>query len=119
MGRYPNWTKRKNKFGNKLTVVDNITFHSQAEADRYRELKLLQNCKEIFELQLQPRFRFEVEGNHICDYVADFQYFEMGVGSRLMITVEDVKGKKTKDYIIKAKLFQALYSHINFVEIEA
>ena len=36
-----------------------------------------------------------------CAYIADFVYFDSQSGQ---ITVEDTKGFKTKDYIIKRKL---------------
>ncbi len=45
-----------NKYRNRKTVVDNIKFDSVLEANRYRELMLLQRAKEISNLKLQVPF---------------------------------------------------------------
>ncbi len=58
----------------------------------------------ISELCLQPVFKICVNENLICKYIADFQYYENGKP-----IVEDWKGKRTKDFNLKAKLFKALY----------
>lgn len=50
------------------------------------------------------------DGNRIvekpCDYIADFVYTDIDTGKTV---VEDTKGFRTKDYIIKRKLM--LYVH--------
>ena len=97
---------RPTKYRNKPTEVDGIKFASKAEARRYSDLKLLERAGEISDLKLQPRYPLTVNGLLVCTYVADFDYVE----ARDERTVtEDVKGVKTKDFIIKAKLFHALY----------
>lgn len=106
-------TKRANKFGAKRTPVDGHTFDSKAEAKRYSELKLLQRAKEIWGLLYQRRYELMVNGIHICTYVADFTYYE---GKKFVC--EDVKGARTRDYIIKKKLMKAIYG-IDVVEIRA
>ena len=97
-----------NKFGNKKTVVDGITFDSQKEAARWQELKLMQRAGLICELQRQVPFvlipKQERKGKVIerpVVYKADFVYRENGED-----VVEDVKSRatKTKEYIIKRKL---------------
>lgn len=93
------------KYKAKKTVVDGIVFHSGKEAKRYQELKILLVYKKIYDLKLQPRFPLVVEGEKICTYVADFMYNEDG-----QIVIEDVKGVRTREYIIKKKLFEVLYS---------
>lgn len=113
------------KYGNRKTTVDGIVFDSMHEARRYRELSLLQRAGEISELELQKEFelipaqyetfpRYGKKGQRIKDgkkciekpvkYKADFVYKENGAE-----IVEDAKGVKTKDYIIKRKLM--LYVH--------
>jgi hypothetical protein len=47
---------KANKYRAKSTVVDGIRFHSQLEARRYGELKMLEKAGEIRELELQPKF---------------------------------------------------------------
>ena len=122
------------KYGNKKAVVDGITFDSQKEANRYRELKLLERAGKITGLTLQAEFelipaqyeKFERYGKNgkrlkdgerciekSCVYKADFVYVSDG-----KLVVEDTKSKatKTKDYIIKRKLLLWRYG-IRIVEI--
>lgn len=106
--RYAVLRRTMNKFGNKKTVVDGITFDSQKEAARWQELKLMQRAGLICELQRQVPFvlipKQERNGKVIerpVVYKADFVYRENGED-----VVEDVKSRatKTKEYIIKRKL---------------
>lgn len=46
----------RSKYGARKTVVDGITFDSKKEANRYRELKLLEKAGEICCLRLQVPF---------------------------------------------------------------
>lgn len=115
-----------NKYHNKkVTSYDGIQHDSKKEARRWCELKLLQKAGKISELQRQVEFelipaqyetyeRFSKKGEKLADgmrlverkccYIADFVYTENG-----QRVVEDTKGVKTKDYIIKRKLM--LYVH--------
>jgi hypothetical protein len=92
------------KYRNIPTEIDGIKFASKREAVRYSQLKLLERAGEIRELKLQPRYPIALNGLHVCTYVADFDYLD---GTRII--TEDAKGVKTKDFIIKAKLFHAVY----------
>ncbi len=99
--------RRRGKYHNRFTEVDGITFHSRKEALRYQELKLLEMAGEITELELQPRFAIRWpldERVKICDYIADFRYYQNG-----RLTIEDVKGIRTGVYRLKKKLMQAAY----------
>lgn len=110
------------KFGNKKTTVDGILFDSKKEADRYRELKLMERLGTIRDLQRQVTFelipaqherfaRYSRKGRRLkdgirciekkCVYIADFVYEQDGKK-----VVEDVKSKATRtpEYIIKRKL---------------
>jgi Protein of unknown function (DUF1064) len=97
----------RSKFKSKITVADGVRFHSAKEAKRYKALKLLLATGEITDLRLQVKFELipsqrDLYGKVIeraVTYCADFVYDENGV-----TIVEDVKGVKTKDYIIKRKL---------------
>ena len=113
-----------NKYGNSKTVVSGIAFDSKREANRYQELLLLERTGAIKNLQRQVKYtlipsQFEKVWNprkkayergkcleRECSYVADFVYVDIKSGE---IVVEDTKGFKTKDYIIKRKLM--LYTH--------
>lgn len=94
----------EHKYRAKRTEVDGITFASRMEAQRYTELRALEQAGEISGLELQPRYDLVVNGVKIGRYVADFRYREDG-----RLVVEDVKGVKTALYRLKKKLVRALY----------
>lgn len=94
------------KYHSKKVVVDGIEFDSKKEARRFRELVLLEKAGRITDIQRQVKFELipsqKVDGKVVeraCTYIADFVYLENG-----QKVVEDTKGFKTKDYIIKRKL---------------
>lgn len=92
------------KYGNiKTTTSDGITHDSIKEANRWCELKLLERAGKIKHLQRQVKYALipKQEGERAVEYIADFVYHIAEDGK---LVVEDVKGKKTKDYIIKRKL---------------
>lgn len=103
----------QSKYKNKKTQVDMYVFDSAKEAQRYRELKLLERAGEISDLELQPRFllqeSFKKNGKTYrkIDYVADFKYTESG-----KTIVEDVKGLQTDVFKIKHKLFEKKYPEL-------
>lgn len=100
------------KYHAQATTVDNIRFHSQKEARRYQELKLLEKAGEIHSLSVQPRFPLmairESDGQrgHVGNYIGDFRYCERG---SVALIVEDVKGFKTPLYRWKKKHVEAQY----------
>lgn len=93
------------KYRNKKTHIDGKKFDSKAEADRYIELKRMQEGSLIFDLKCQVPFVLEVNRHPICKYVADFVYVDVD-GNRV---VEDVKGFRTRDYVLKKKLMLAVH----------
>jgi hypothetical protein len=99
---------RRSKYGNKKTEVDGIPFDSKAEAQRYRELKLMQIAGQIERLELQPEFELRVNGEKVCIYRADFRYHKHNGTTTV---VEDVKNKATATpvYRLKAKLLRACH----------
>lgn len=100
------------KYGNRKVTIDGITFASAKEGRRYSELKLLERAGEIAELRLQPRFPLTVNGVKVCTYVGDFAYHHTFRGAVMaQQTVEDVKGFRTREYLIKAKLFRAVHGY--------
>lgn len=113
-----------NKYGNRKVIVDGITFDSKREARRYQELKMLEKCGAISNLQRQVEYELiptqrekstrvytkgrkkgqPIEGKVIekaVTYVADFVYIDNTTGKTV---VEDAKGFHTKDYILKRKM---------------
>lgn len=109
----------KNKYRAKKTVVDGITFDSKREAEYYCELKLLKRAGEILDFKLQPSFvlldSFKKYGKTIraIKYIADFEITH----NDGTIEIVDVKGFKTKDFLIKQKLFDAKYPHLKLTLI--
>lgn len=100
------------KYNSKKTVVDGQKFDSKKEANRYQELLLLEKAGVIKNLSRQVKFvlipsQRDENGKVIereCSYKADFVYEEGG-----KTVVEDVKGFRTKEYIIKRKLMLYQY----------
>ena len=109
---------RTPKYHNKKTVVDGITFDSKHEAERYKELRMLQIAGEISELRLQvpyeliPLMKLNGETFRSTKYVADFVYKDKN-GNEI---VEDAKGMKTDVYKLKKKLM-AYINHIIIQEV--
>lgn len=104
-----------NKYHNRKTEIDGIVFDSKREAQRYAELQLLQRAGEIRDLSMQVEFELipKQDGERACKYKADFVYHMADTGK---MVVEDVKGKRTREYIIKRKLM--LWRHgIKIVEV--
>jgi hypothetical protein len=106
----------------KTRTSDGIVFDSHKEASRWEQLLLLQKAGKIVELKRQVKYelipaqyetyeRFSKTGKRLKDgkrlverkveYIADFVYHDVDTGE---LIVEDTKGVKTKDYIIKRKL---------------
>ena len=112
--------KKRSKYRNEKTRVDGITFDSQAEANRYCELKALQQAGVIEWFILQPRFLlqegFEKDGITFgkIEYVADF-LIRWSDGTN---TVEDVKGMRTREYRMKRNMFEMRYPTLRLVEVE-
>lgn len=98
------------KYHARKTTVDDITFDSRREADRYLVLKGMEEDGTIEGLRRQVRYElipaFDVDGKHYRPvyYVADFVYEEDGKE-----VVEDVKGMRTDVYRLKSKLFARRY----------
>jgi len=101
----------KTKYHSRKVTIDGIIFDSQKEARRYSELRLLEKAGAIQNLRLQVKFELippQRIGRRVveraCSYVADFVYEENG-----QKIVEDTKGVRTKDYIIKRKLMMWIH----------
>lgn len=116
---------KKSKYHSRKITRDGITFDSIREFRRFQELSLLERAGAIHDLQRQVKFELipaqyeeiqtgelykrgdrkgQPKMKRVCieesvNYIADFVYTENGVK-----VVEDAKGVKTKDYIIKRKL---------------
>ena len=93
-------------------------FDSVKEYTRYQELSILEKAGKIQCLQTQVPFelipkQYDDHGKFLfygITYIADFTYWKDG-----KFVVEDVKGFKTKEYMIKKKLMY-FFRHIKINE---
>lgn len=121
------------KYHSKKVTYNGMTFASKKEARRYKELALLEKAGQIENLRCQVKFELlpsyiekyprysEKTGKRLKDgtrtiekgvnYIADFVYTENG-----QQVVEDTKGMRTTEYIIKRKLMLWVH-HIRIKEI--
>jgi hypothetical protein len=107
---------RRAKYRNKMVGEDGqkydktrhkILFHSIREWRRWTVLKLLEQAGKIKDLYLQVPYTIRVNNQVICEYRADFKYLEETSTGRFSWVVEDCKGYKTPEYILKKKLMKA------------
>ena len=109
---------KKNKYGNKKTVVDGHKFDSKLEAEYYQLLKFKKAQGHIQDFKLQPRYTlqetFKRDGKtyRSITYVADFEIMQND-GS---VVVADCKGMMTDVFKIKAKIFTKLYGKLYLVK---
>ena len=108
------------KYHNQPCDFDGHHFDSMAERDRYIELKLMQDMGVISGLELQKTFVLIHSGKYpsgkrysSASYVADFVYWIDGEA-----VVEDVKGYRTREYMLKKKLMWKIYQ-IEVQEVKA
>ncbi len=94
------------KYGAKATIVDGIRFASKREAHRYGQLKILERCKAIDALELQPVYPIIVADIRIGEYRGDFRYIDLTSGE---VVLEDAKGMRTPVYKLKKRLVEALF----------
>ena len=98
--------KTRSKYHNNPVVVDGERFDSVKEAERWCWLCLLQKAGVITDLRRQVPFELipaqKLDGKVVerpVKYIADFVYIRSGE-----TIVEDAKGVRTKEYVIKRKL---------------
>ena len=108
------------KYRNQKVSLGDHTLDSKKEMNRFLELSLLQKAGEIEDLRCQVKYvlipaQRDKQTNKLlereCAYVADFTYLRSG-----RLVVEDTKGFRTKEYIIKRKLMLYRYG-IRILEV--
>lgn len=132
-GRGPLLVARKYK--NQPEWVGDRKFDSKAEANRYRELVLLERANEIANLECQPVYPLEIPrlidgklqsvpvkirsdkrpNGTRTKYTADFRYQDKRTGRQI---VEDVKGVDTTASRLRRAVVEAIYG-IEIVLIRA
>lgn len=110
-----------NKYGARKTQVNGILFDSKREANRYRELLLMQRAGIVKEIELQPqyvlidKFKHKRTGKVIqpIKYTADFLVTYPDGHQE----IEDAKGAITRDYALRKKLFYNRYPELEIKEV--
>ena len=106
---------RKSKYHSTKTTIDGKKFDSKKEGRRYRELVDMENAGLISDLRTQVKFvliptQKDPETGKVlereCSYYADFVYVDNETDKTV---IEDVKGYRTADYVIKRKLMLQKY----------
>ena len=115
------------KYKSKSIIIDGIVFQSKKEGRRWTELRMLERAGEITNLQRQvpyllipeqraPSTDVYKKGSRAGQpkpgpvlerrvvYIADFVYQENGE-----TVVEDAKGMRTKEYVLKRKMMLYRY----------
>lgn len=124
---YRGWRRNGAKYNATKVTIDGHTFDSKKECNRYLELKLLERGKVISDLRTQVEFellpnqyitekRYGKSGKPLKDkkvllerrvvYRADFVYTLNETGETV---VEDVKGIRLPEYVLKRKMFLYKY----------
>lgn len=112
----------RSKYGNKKARHAGIVFDSRRERNRYIILSSMEKAGEISDLQMQVSFElipavYETVAKQLktkvkmvercvqraTHYIADFVYKDKDG----KIVVEDAKGMKTKEYMLKKKMMRA------------
>lgn len=112
----------RSKYGNKKAKASGKVFDSRRERSRYYTLQVLEKAGEISELRMQVPFEIipaiyetvEVQlktktkqvqklVQRAAHYVADFVYKDKDGN----MVVEDSKGFRTKEYLLKKKMMRA------------
>lgn len=112
----------RSKYGSKKVEYNGMVFDSKRECRRYKELEIIQQLGLISELRRQVKFVLipaqrepdtigkrggKIKGELIereVSYIADFVYIEND-----KTVVEDAKGMRTPEYILKRKMMLYFY----------
>lgn len=109
-----------NKYGAKKVEIDGHVFPSKREAEYYLTYRDMLERGEIINLELQPKFTLiPAYTNHAgkkvrpCRYTADF-LLTYPDGRQKVV---EVKGFRTRDYMLRRKLFEWRYREYEFEEV--
>lgn len=120
------------KYRNRKTVFDGITFDSVAEAQYYQKLKAMENDGVVSDIRRQVAYQLlpDLYEEHEVQlktktktvrkrvqqgtkYIADFVYTDRATGETKVV---DVKGVRTKEYLLKKKMMRCLLG-ITIIEV--
>jgi hypothetical protein len=92
----------KSKYNATIIKENGITFRSKKEHNRYKQLQILQKSGEIEFFIRQPKFDLPGGVTYSADFLVVWK-------DPYKISIEDVKGYQTKEFIFKKKILEALY----------
>jgi hypothetical protein len=109
-----------NKYGAKKIEIDGHVFPSKREAEYYLAYKDMLEQGEIVGLELQPCFTLippftNWAGKKVrpCHYTADFKLTYPDGRQKII----EVKGFRTRDYVLRRKMFEYKYPQYEFEEV--
>lgn len=95
-----------NKYKNKWTKCNQKHNHqSRLEAEYCNILQYKKKKGEILDFNIQVKFELFCNDVKICNHIVDFLVKDKNNN----ISVYEIKGKETRDWKIKKKLFEAQY----------
>lgn len=102
---------KPNKYSARRAAIGTEKFDSRKEARRFVALQLLERGGEVRNLRRQVKIPLmgrdgpiKTPSGRQAFYVADFVYFDVRAGREV---VEDSKGYRTKDYVLKRGILAA------------
>ena len=106
---------RRTKYGNVKTPCTSGHMHDSAIEARYcNELRYRFLAHDIKGFKTQVDYSINIDGQFICKHKVDFLVM-LNDGK---LEVHEVKGRTTKDWILKKKMFEARYPDIKYVVIK-
>ena len=87
-----------------------LKFDSRWEAERWGQLKAMERAGVVTQLERQIKFPLEINGQKICDYVADFRYLLEEEDGSSKLVIEDAKGVLTPEFKLKKKMMKAIHN---------
>jgi hypothetical protein len=94
--------KKKNKYGNKKVVIDDIPFDSTKEGAYYEKLKLAKKSGELINFYMQVPFRLPGKTTYWLDFLE--------IWKNALIRHVDVKAVETSVFKIKKRQVEEIYN---------
>jgi hypothetical protein len=109
-------SKRAGKYNAKGEHRHGKWFASQAQAERWDQLVVLEQLGVIRSLRHEVPYILTMNGVHVCTYRADAVYVVVEApGSPQRVVIEDTKGFETKEFAIKQRLMRANRTPLSIV----
>lgn len=106
--------KMRNKYNAVAKRYNGHLYHSTLEADYAKVLDLMKKAGELKIVEAQPRYRLDVNGQHICTIIPDFYLVDKDGQEH----IHEVKGKEQDVWKIKWRLMKALYPEYKYQVIK-